>query len=113
VTSRVVLEEPTVLIHVPPHADVLAMDVHKLSISAGVLPASAVSPVVDKIGSDEESVRRLVGRFDDPGRVWACNGASPTGYELARAPFHLARRPFPRDRAGSTGGCYELVMVTG
>jgi len=55
-------KEPTVLIHVPPHADVLAMDVHKLSISAGVLAAGAVSPVVDKIGSDEESVRRLVAR---------------------------------------------------
>jgi transposase len=73
-----------VLIHVPSHADVLAMDVHKLSISAGVLPAGAVSPVVDKIGSDAESVRRLVGRFDDPGRVWACYEAGPTGYELAR-----------------------------
>src|SRR5215210_5694121 len=77
-------KEPTVLIHVPSHADVLAMDVHKLSISAGVLPADASSPVVDKIGSDEESVRRLVGRFEDPGRVWACYEAGPTGYELAR-----------------------------
>ncbi|HEX3539128.1 MAG TPA: IS110 family transposase [Acidimicrobiales bacterium] len=72
------------LIHVPPHADVLAMDVHKLSISAGVLPAGSLSPVVDKIGSDEESVRRLVGRFEDRGRVWACYEAGPTGYELAR-----------------------------
>ena len=72
------------LIHVPSDADVLAMDVHKLSISAGVLAAGSLSPVVDRVGSDEESVRRLVARFEDPGRVWACYEAGPTGYELAR-----------------------------
>ena len=72
------------LIHVPSHADVLAMDVHKLSISAAVLPPGATSPVVDKIGTDDESVRRLVARFENPGRVWACYEAGPTGYELAR-----------------------------
>jgi transposase len=60
------------------------MDVHKSSISAGVLAAESVSPVVDKVSSDEESVRRLVARFEDPARVWACYEAGPTGYELAR-----------------------------
>jgi len=60
------------------------MDVHKSSISAAVLSPEATSPVVDKISSDDESVRRLVGRFEDPGRVWACYEAGPTGYELAR-----------------------------
>jgi len=60
------------------------MDVHKLSISAAVLPPGATSPVVDKIGTDDESVRRLVARFEDPRRVWACYEAGPTGYELAR-----------------------------
>jgi transposase len=73
-----------VLIHVPPGVPVLAMDVHKSTISAGVLSPEATSPVVDKISSDDESVRRLVGRFDDPTRVWACYEAGPTGYELAR-----------------------------
>lgn len=72
------------LIHVPPDVDVLAMDVHKSTISAGVLRPGDTSPVVDKISSDEESVRRLVARFGDPGRVWACYEAGPTGYELAR-----------------------------
>lgn len=72
------------LIHVPPGVPVLAMDVHKATISAGVLEVGAVSPVVDKISSDEASVRRLVARFEGPGRVWACYEAGPTGYELAR-----------------------------
>ncbi len=71
------------LIHVPPGVSVLAMDVHKNTISAGVLEPDSTSPVVDKISSDDESVRRLIGRFDDPGRVWACYEAGPTGYELA------------------------------
>jgi transposase len=73
-----------VLIHVPPGVPVLAMDAHKSSISAGVLLAGATAPVVDKVSSDEESVRRLVARFEDPTRVWACYEAGPTGYELAR-----------------------------
>lgn len=72
------------LIHVPPGAPVLAMDVHKSTISAAVLAPEVSSPVVDKISSDDESVRRLVARFDEPGRVWACYEAGPTGYELAR-----------------------------
>ena len=60
------------------------MDVHKNTISAGVLEPGSTSPVVDKISADDEMVRRLVGRFPDPGRVWACYEAGPTGYELAR-----------------------------
>jgi transposase len=73
-----------VLIHVPPDVGVLAMDVHKSTISAGVLAVESPSPVVDRISSDEEAVRRLVGRFEDPTKVWACYEAGPTGYELAR-----------------------------
>jgi transposase len=60
------------------------MDVHKNSISTGLLEPGCDSPLVDRISSDDESVRRLIGRFDDPGRVWACYEAGPTGYELAR-----------------------------
>ncbi|MCI0690040.1 MAG: IS110 family transposase, partial [Sporichthyaceae bacterium] len=44
----------------------------------------STSPLVDKISSDDEMVRRLIARFDDPARVWACYEAGPTGYELAR-----------------------------
>jgi transposase len=72
------------VIHVPHDAPVLAMDVHKNTISVAVLEAGSMTPVVDKISSDEEMVRRLVRRFDDPTRVWACYEAGPTGYELAR-----------------------------
>ncbi len=72
------------LIHVPQDAPVLAMDVHKNSISAGILEPGSTSAVVDRIGTDDESVRRLLARFPDPGRVWACYEAGPTGYELAR-----------------------------
>jgi transposase len=49
-----------------------------------VLEPDWTTPVVDKISSDDEMVRRLVGRFPDPARVWACYEAGPTGYELAR-----------------------------
>lgn len=72
------------LIHVPHGAPVLAMDVHKNTISVAVLEPGSTSPVVDKISSDDEMVRRLVARFPDPRRVWACYEAGPTGYELSR-----------------------------
>lgn len=72
------------LVHVPPESSVLAMDVHKSSISTAVLEPSSTAPVLDRVGTDDESVRRLVARFGDPRRVWACYEAGPTGYELAR-----------------------------
>ena len=72
------------LIHVPHEAPVLAMDVHKHTISAALLEPGSTSPLVDRIGSDDEMVRRLVARFPDPSQVWACYEAGPTGYELAR-----------------------------
>lgn len=73
------------LIHVPPDAVVLAMDVHKNTISTGVLEPGSMSVLVDRISTDDESIHRLIRRFDDPGGVWACYEAGPTGYELARA----------------------------
>jgi len=60
------------------------MDVHKNSISTGVLEPGSTEVLVDKISSDDESILRLIGRFEDPRRVWACYEAGPTGYELAR-----------------------------
>jgi len=60
------------------------MDVHKNTISAAVLEPESFAPAVDKISSDDEMVRRLVGRFPRTPRVWACYEAGPTGYELAR-----------------------------
>ena len=72
------------LIHVPPHVTVLAMDVHKNTISTAVLKPDSTVPLVDKISSDDEMVRRLIARFDDRDRLWACYEAGPTGYELTR-----------------------------
>ncbi|MBN2622680.1 MAG: IS110 family transposase [Acidimicrobiales bacterium] len=60
------------------------MDVHKNSISMAVLEPHGDSPLVDKISTDDESIRRLIARFAEPARVWACYEAGPTGYELAR-----------------------------
>jgi hypothetical protein len=55
-----------VLIHVPPGMRVLALDVHKNSISAAVLEPHSDMPLVDKVSTDDESIRRLIGRFDEP-----------------------------------------------
>jgi transposase len=67
-----------------PDAVYLGLDVHKDSISAGVLNPGCESADVEQIFNDEESVRRLVGRFPEPGLVWACYEAGPTGYDLHR-----------------------------
>jgi transposase len=62
----------------------LGLDVHKNSISVGVLEPGEEIPRTDKISSDDDAVRRLVARFDDPRRLRVCYEAGPTGYELAR-----------------------------
>ena len=55
------------LIHVPSHVRVLAMDVHKNTISTGLLEPGWDTPVVDRLSADDESVRRLIARFERPG----------------------------------------------
>ena len=60
------------------------MDVHKDSISIGILAPQDETPEVDKFFHDEASVRRFVARFPDPRRLVACYEAGPTGYELSR-----------------------------
>jgi len=81
-----------VLIHVPPDVRVLAMDVHKNTISTGLLEPGSDSPLLDKLSTDDESVRRLIARFEEPSRVWACYEAGPTGYELARVLRNVGMR---------------------
>ena len=56
------------LIHVPPGVPVLAMDVHKNSISMGFLEPGSSSPVCDKISSDDDAVWHVVDRL---GGWWA------------------------------------------
>jgi transposase len=62
----------------------LGMDVHKDSISIGILAPEDESPEVEKIFHDEASVRRFVARFADPRRLVSCYEAGPTGYGLHR-----------------------------
>ena len=62
----------------------LGLDVHKDTISVGILDPDQQVPDVERITHDEASVRRLVARFPDRARLRACYEAGPTGYELAR-----------------------------
>jgi transposase len=91
-----------------PEALYVGMDVHKDTISVGVLEPGSDSPVVDKIFHDEPSVRRLVAGLSQRGRLRMCYEAGPTGYELQRllaslgvaceviAPSLIPRRPGDR-----------------
>lgn len=62
----------------------LALDVHKLSIVAGVLPAAGGEPEVIQIENTERSVRRLVARLGGPLGLAVCYEAGPCGYDLYR-----------------------------
>jgi transposase len=62
----------------------LGLDVHKDTISVGILRPDQQIPDVERITHDEASVRRLVGRLGNPRRLRACYEAGPTGFELAR-----------------------------
>jgi transposase len=62
----------------------LGLDVHKDTISVGILPANQQIPDVERITHDEASIRRLVGHLGDPRMLRACYEAGPTGFELAR-----------------------------
>ena len=57
----------------------LGLDVSKNAISVGVLPAESDAVAVDRIFSDEESVRRLIGRFPDLGLLRVCYEAGRPG----------------------------------
>jgi transposase len=62
----------------------LGLDVHKDTISVGILDPDQQVPDVERIAHDEPSVRRLLVRFPDRARLRACYEAGPTGFELAR-----------------------------
>ncbi|MGH3827872.1 MAG: IS110 family transposase [Pseudonocardiaceae bacterium] len=62
----------------------LGMDISVNTIVVGVLSPVEEMPVVERVFNDEESVRRLVGRFSDPRGLSACYEAGPGGYELYR-----------------------------
>jgi transposase len=62
----------------------LGMDTSVNEIVVAVLRPGQEIPVVDRIPGDEESVRRLIGRFPRPRLLSACYEAGPGGYELHR-----------------------------
>jgi hypothetical protein len=62
----------------------LGMDTSVNEIVVAVLRPGEEIPVGERIPGDEESVRRLVGRFPDRRLLSACYEAGPGGYELYR-----------------------------
>lgn len=62
----------------------LGMDTSMNTIVVGVLRPGEEMPVVDRVFNDEESIRRLIGRFGDRRMLSACYEAGPGGYELYR-----------------------------
>jgi hypothetical protein len=50
----------------------LGLNVHKNTISVGILRPGEEVPDVEKISADEEPVRRLLGRLGNPRRRRAC-----------------------------------------
>jgi transposase len=71
----------------------LGLDVHKESITAGVLREHESTPRVEVIGPEPEAVRRLVRRLSvRPGQVRSCYEAGPSGYGLHRLLTGLGAR---------------------
>ena len=62
----------------------VGMDVHRDSISVGILSPDFDTPEVERISVDDAAVRALLARLGDPARLRACYEAGPTGYGLAR-----------------------------
>jgi len=62
----------------------LGMDTSMNTIVVGVLRPGEEIPVVARVVNDEESVRRLIGRFGDRRMLSACYEAGPGGFELYR-----------------------------
>lgn len=62
----------------------LGLDVSKNKIAVGILRWDERIPDTEMLINDEASVRRLIGRFPDRGRLRVCYEAGPTGFGLHR-----------------------------
>jgi len=62
----------------------VAIDQHKLSLVAGILPASGGTLEVVRVENTERAVRRLVDKLGGPEGLAVCYEAGPGGYELHR-----------------------------
>jgi transposase len=66
----------------------VALDVHKRSIVAGVLPAQGGEVELHELENTERALRRLVDRLGGPEGLAVCYEAGPSGYE----PYRLLSR---------------------
>lgn len=71
-------KEPAVPCPVLPVPRFSGLDVHKNTISAGVLRPGHDVVDVEKFSSDDDAVRRLIARLGNPRRLRACYEAGPT-----------------------------------
>ncbi len=62
----------------------LGLDVHKDSISVGLLNPAQEAPDVERIFNDEASIPRADRALWEPGRLRACCEVGPTGSDRAR-----------------------------
>ncbi|MFZ0040017.1 MAG: transposase [Solirubrobacteraceae bacterium] len=62
----------------------VAIDQHKLSLVAGILPASGGTPEVARLENTERAVRRFVEKLGGPEGLAVCYKAGPGGSELHR-----------------------------
>jgi transposase len=62
----------------------VAFDVHKDSISAGILSAAGSQPEVVQFENGEQAIRRFIRRLGDPQAFAICYEAGPCGYGLYR-----------------------------
>jgi transposase len=63
----------------------VALDVHKFSIVAAVLPPAGGTPEVSRIETTEAAIRRLIARLGGPAGLAVCYEAGPGGYALWRS----------------------------
>jgi transposase len=62
----------------------VAIDQHKLSLVAAMLPASGGAPEVVRLENTERAVRRFVEKLGGPEGLAVCYEAGPGGYQLRR-----------------------------
>jgi hypothetical protein len=74
----------------------LGLDVHKDTISVGILPADQQVPDVERITHDEASIRRLVGRLGNPRMLRACYQHRPDRLRAGQAAAQHGRGLRPR-----------------
>src|SRR5436305_10278395 len=62
----------------------VALDVHKLSIGAAILPPAGGRPEVQRIETTRVAIRRFIERLGGPEGLAVCYEAGPGGFDLLR-----------------------------